>query len=343
MVAKRDTPMRAVLTKVPELTGLLMLTLAAYAVMGLFNELEGTAVLSAGDIWLLSAGSFLFSLLIAVVAVIGGIGGGLLFTPVMLAFTSVDSLVIRSTGLVVAMFSGLISAGPFMRHGLADIRLVLYCAVPITLGAIAGSQAAIILHEHFGTTGDAWVRLALGIILLAVAWLLVLGGSRNEYPNAPPSRGLSQLLNLQASYYETSLRQTVTYRANRLLAGGLLFLGVGFTGGFFGVGGGWAVVPVLNLVMTIPLKVSAASSGILLAIGNASAIWPYILSGSLIALFAAPWMLGQVVGGILGAHVLTRVRASVVRYVIIGILFLTCIKLTARGLEGLLGIAIPIL
>jgi uncharacterized membrane protein YfcA len=71
---------------------------------------------------------------------------------------------------------------------------------------------------------------------------------------------------------------------------GLFFL-VGFTGGFFDLGGGWAVVPVLNLVMTVPLKVSAASSGVLLAMGNAAAIWPYVMKGALIAVFASAYML----------------------------------------------------
>ncbi len=331
------------LRKVPELTGLILLTVVGYLVMGWFNQLHGTEVLSANDAWLLSLASFVFSLLIAVVAVIGGIGGGLLFTPVMLAFTSVDSLVIRSTGLVVAMFSGLISSGPFMRQGLADIRLIFLCAVPITGGAIMGSKTAIGLHETMGVAGDAWVRLALGIILAGVAVLLILGGSSTEYPKPRRIDGASRWLDLRVSYYEASLAKSVDYQVNRVVIGALLFLAIGFIGGFFGVGGGWAVVPALNLVMAVPLKVSAASSGILLALGNASAIWSYILVGSLIAVFAAPWMLGQVIGGILGAHVLARVKAVVVRRILIAILVLTCVKLFARSAEGLLGVAIPIL
>ena len=65
--------------------------------------------------------SFLVSVIIAIVAVITGVGGGVIFTPLLLAFTSFDTLLIRSTGLVVAMFSGLISTGPLMRKGLAVV------------------------------------------------------------------------------------------------------------------------------------------------------------------------------------------------------------------------------
>ena len=92
--------------------------------------------------------SFLFSVLIAVIAVIAGVGGGVIFTPILLAFTSIDTLIIRSTGLVVAMFSGLVSTGPLMRKGLADVKLVFLGALPIIVGGMLGSISAISLAKH---------------------------------------------------------------------------------------------------------------------------------------------------------------------------------------------------
>ncbi len=329
--------------RVPELTFLIILTIIAYVAMGLFNQIEGTQILSPSAAWGIVVGSFLLSTAIAIVAVLGGVGGGVLFTPIMLGFTSVDTLLVRSTGLVVAMFSGLVSSGPFMRRGLADIRLVLYCAIPIIIGAMAGAQSAIVLSEAMGATGDAIVRLLLGLVLIFIALMFIFGGAKTEYPQPKRVDALSQRIGLKAAYWEESLRRPVSYQATRVLPGWLLFLAVGFTGGFFGLGGGWAVVPVLNLVMAVPLKVSAASSGVLLALGNAAAIWPYIIKGALIAVFAAPWMLGQVIGGILGAHILARVKAGFVRNILIILLLLTSVKLVVRGLETLLGLDIPLL
>lgn len=311
--------------------------------MGIFNNLSNTEFLSASQAWWLVVAAFLFSLIIAVIAVLGGVGGGVIFTPIMLGFTSMDTLVIRSTGLVVAMFSGLVSSGPFMRKGLADIRIVLYCGIPIIIGAMAGAYAAIELASDMGEKGDALVRLLLGLILVFIALMFIFGGSKSEYPTPGKLDALSKRLNLSSSYYEESINKTIDYQATRVLAGGILFLAVGFTGGFFGLGGGWAVVPVLNLVMTVPLKVSAASSGVLLALGNAAAIWPYIMTGALIAIIAAPWMIGQVIGGILGAYILARIRASFVRTLLIGLLLLTSVKLLSRGIEGLFAVDIPLI
>lgn len=328
---------------VPELGVLIILIIFSYVIMGLFSQVQSTEVLSSSFILGIIVASFLISTFVAVVAVVAGVGGGVIFTPIMLGFTSIDTLIIRATGLVVAMFSGLISSGPFMRKGLAECKLVYYCSVPIIIGAIAGALSAVYLAEYLGEKGDALVRLGLGLTLVFIAFLFIFGGSKTEYPECKNVDGFTRKLRIASSYWEESLGKTVSYELTRSWQGGILFIIVGFTGGFFGLGGGWAVVPVLNLVMMAPLKIAAASSGVLLAIGNAAAIWPYITYGALIPLFAAPWMLGQVVGGIMGAYILARIRAAFVRNVLIVIIFMTSIKLVVRGIEGFFGINIPII
>jgi len=334
--------MLAVLKRSPELTVLVLLAVAGYAFMGIFSHVTGTEVLSATSVWGIVFGSFLLSTAIAIVAVIAGIGGGVLFTPVVMAFTSMDTLIVRSTGLVVAMFSGLVSSGPFMKKGLADIKLVFFASVPVVLGAISGSFGAIFLSAYMGPMGDGIVRLLLGLILVFIAFMFILGGNKTEYPQPKKIDNISRSLGLHGSYFEESVGQRVEYQVTKALPGIALFFLVGFTGGFFGLGGGWAVVPVLNLVMTTPLKVSAACSGVLLALGNSCAIWPYIMYGALLPVFVAPWMIGQVVGGILGAHILSKIKVGIVRNILIAILLLTSIKLMARGAETLMGVNIPV-
>jgi uncharacterized membrane protein YfcA len=52
-------------------------------------------------------------------------------------------------------------------------------------------------------------------------------------------------------------------------------------------------------------------------------------------------MLGQIIGGIVGAHVLSSIKAAFVRKLLIVMLFLTSLKLLSRGIEGLFNISIP--
>lgn len=334
--------LKSLVTAIPELTLLIILITIAYICMGIFSNIPSTEVLSSSSVLAIIIASFLLSTAIAVIAVIAGVGGGVIFTPVMLGFTSIDTLLIRGTGLVVAMFSGLISSGPFMRTGLSNIKIVYFCSIPIIVGALAGALSAVYIADVMGATGDSIVRLLLGLILVFIAVMFIVGGSKGEYPKVKKVDRFTEKVGLRGTYWEVSLNKAVHFRATRGLLGFILFLLVGFTGGFFGLGGGWAVVPVLNMVMMVPLKVSAACSGVLLAIGNAAAIWPYILYGALIALFAAPWMLGQVVGGIIGAHILTKIKAAFVRNILIVLIIATSVKLIVRGIEGIFGIDIPV-
>ena len=54
------------------------------------------------------------------------------------------------------------------------------------------------------------------------------------------------------------------------------------------------------------------------------------------------WFAGQVVGGIIGAHILTKIKAAFVRNVLIVLIFATSIKLIFRGFEGIFGIDMPV-
>jgi uncharacterized membrane protein YfcA len=340
---KRKGRLRALALSVPELSILIILITCGYVVMAVFSKVQATQVLTPLSMWLIIIGSFLISTVIAIIAVIAGIGGGVMFTPIMLGFTSIDSLVVRATGLVVAMFGGLISSGPFMKTKLANLRVTFFCAVPITVGALTGSISAIYLQRVMGARGDGAVRLSLGILMLIIAYFLFTGGGKTEYPEPKFVDRFSIRLGLNGSYWEESLGGMVEYHMVRALLGGFLFIILGFIGGFFGMGGGAFLTGTLNLVMLAPVKVAAASSGVLLAISDATAIWTYITYGALISILAAPWMLGHVVGGILGAHLLIRIRAGFVRKILILILLISSIKLIARGLEGAFGINIPIL
>jgi uncharacterized membrane protein YfcA len=94
----------------------------------------------------------------------------------MMAFTPVNSVVIRATGLIVAMFSGLISTGIFMKKGLGNIRMCITLAVSQGIGALFGAQCAIVAANAFGDIGEGFIRIVLGGILVSVAIYFFTGG-----------------------------------------------------------------------------------------------------------------------------------------------------------------------
>jgi uncharacterized membrane protein YfcA len=261
----------------------------------------------------------------------------------MLAFTPVDSLIVRATGLIVAMFSGLVSTGPFMKGGLANLKICIFCAAAYGVGAFGGAQGAIYVAQHLGETGEGLVRLALGVILCSLAVYFLVGGKKIEWPEVKKVDGFTKKLKLSQPYHEVSLNKVIDYPLTR--AGWVLgaIIGVGLLSGFFGLGAGWAIVPAQNVIMAVPLKVAAANSGVLLGMGDCIGVWPYLLMGAIIPVFAAPWLVGQVLGGLLGALILIRVKAGFVRYLLIGFMFFACFGLLTKGL-GMLGVigAVPV-
>jgi len=94
-----------------------------------------------------------------------------------------------------------------------------------------------------------------------------------------------------------------------LLGGGGL---VGFVGGFFGGGGGMLAVPLLNKVIKLETKKSHASAMMIILPMSIAAAITYFIKGHIEfkpTLFSG---IGVLVGGIIGALLLKRLKSFVV-------------------------------
>jgi uncharacterized membrane protein YfcA len=285
------------------------------------------------NIVLLLLGFFVLSFAIAVIAVMAGIGGGVIYTPLMLAFTPVNSLVVRATGLIVAMFSGLVSTGPFIKRGIGNLKVSLLSCVGYGAGGFIGARGAIAMARTAGAAGEGFLRMGLGLIVLALGVYFFLGGARREWPVV--REGARVYPSLSGRYFEPSIGRAVAYEVVRAVWGVCAMFGIGLISGFFGLGGGWAIVPILNFIMALPLKVAASLSGMIIGMGGCVTVWPYLYGGAILPLFVAPWLAGQVLGGMIGAQVLIRARSEIIRVILIGIMGYTSFGLITNALQKL--------
>ena len=99
--------------------------------------------------------------------------------------------------------------------------------------------------------------------------------------------------------------------------------------GMFGLGAGCANVPVFNLFLGVPLRVSFATSIFVLSINDTAAAWVYLHKGAVLPLIAIPSVAGMMIGTKIGAKLLTKVHTRVVRRLVITLL-------AAAGLRALL-------
>lgn len=280
-------------------------------------------------------GLLFICIIIGILASLGGVGGGVIFTPLMMGFTPINSYIIRATGLFAALAGSLFAARAYLKRGLANIKLDLFASVPYTVFAVIGALLAGFVEKNAGDFGEAIIRLILGILVIGISGLVLFGGKRVEYPEVNKVDRFTQKLGLNMAYWEESLGKVVNYKVKRAVIAIPLFSGVGMISGMFGMGAGWAMVPVLNLVMLAPLKVAAASSSVLIGMGDTAAIWPYITGGGIFPLIAVPCMIGLVGGVLIGTRIMLRVKASYTRYIIIVLMFASGVKLLIDGVSRL--------
>ncbi|MFP4479510.1 MAG: sulfite exporter TauE/SafE family protein [Desulfohalobiaceae bacterium] len=266
---------------------------------------------------------FLVTFILGILAVLGGVGGGVLFVPIISGFFPFHLDFVRGTGLLVAL-CGALAAGPgLLKSGLASLRLAIPVALIASTFAILGAMIGLALPTNV-------VQIALGLTILGICTLMLLS-KKTEYPNVPKSDKLSSVLRIYGVYYEDSAVKEIDWRIHRTPLGLFLFTGIGLMAGMFGLGAGWANVPVLNLVMGAPLKVSVASSKFLLSITDTSAAWIYINQGAVIPMLVVPSLVGIMLGSIVGVRLLKIAKPTFIRWMVIALLAFAGLRALLKG------------
>ncbi len=274
--------------------------------------------------WVWPLALFAVCFVLGMIAVPAGIGGGVLFVPIVSGFFPFHLDFVRGAGLLVAL-SGALAAGPgLLRAGLADIRLALPLTLFASSGAIAGALLGLALPV-------AAVQVALGLTILGIA-ALMWHSKRSEYPEVARPDTLGAALRLNGLYRDPANGRDVSWQVHRTPLGLALFSGIGVLAGLFGLGAGWANVPVLNLVMGVPIKLSAGTSGYILSIVDSAAAWVYINKGALLAIVAVPSVIGMMLGAFIGERLLKQLEAAVIRRLVIALLLVAGIRALTKGM-----------
>ena len=277
---------------------------------------------------------FFFTLLIGIISPVSGVGGGVLYVPLATVLTPFNVDFIRGAGLVMAVTSALTSVPYLVRKGLANIRLFAVIAPIMVITSVLGGMAGLWVTNAF-PSGKYYVKLLLGIIILLVFFIMLLS-KKLEFPEVKDEEidSWSKKLGIFGEWYEPSLERIVHYRIKNLPIGVFMFGIIGFIAGMFGLGAGWANVPLLNMIMGAPIKVATATS-MLIITANAPAIGIYLAKGAVLPVVIVPSILGITIGARIGAKIAEIIKPAFVRWLVIGVLFLAGILNIIKGLEGL--------
>ena len=268
---------------------------------------------------------FGFCFLLGIAAVAAGVGGGILYVPIVSAVFPFHLDFVRGAGLLVSLAGSLSAAPRLLAMGMASLRLALPMALSGCIGSLIGAEIGLALPRRA-------VELALGGVILGIAVLMILAKG-SDYPRVPVPDPLSKRMGIAGEYADPAAGLEVRWNVHRLKLGFIVFLLIGFMAGMFGLGAGWANVPALNLLLGAPLKVSAATSILIIAVNGAAASWVYLNQGAVLPAIAVPSAAGMMLGTRLGARLLGRTRVGVIRWVVIAFLISAGVRSLLAGIE----------
>lgn len=223
----------------------------------------------------------LFGLLIGfIVGTVGG-GGAILALPVLVYVLGEPVGPASTASLIVVAVAASVGASSLALKGHVCWRLALVFSLPSAAGSLAGAVANTLV-------GPAALILAFVPVMLAAAY--------GTWRRAGSPAG------------EAGTGDCPSVRLGAVAVSGLA---VGLLTGFFGVGGGFVIVPVLTLAFGLGFRRAVATSLVIITLTGTAALVSHLAQGARISVgvtvaLADGTMAGALAGALVGGRVPQR-------------------------------------
>lgn len=237
-----------------------------------------------------------------------GIGGGIITTPAIRLLLGAPALVAVGTPLPVILPGALTGANEYRRRGLTDTRAGLAAGLAGVLSAVLGAWAT------------RWVGGS--VVLVGTAVLIAWAAADTVLQAVRPVRAT----------HDADSSDAPEHRLARAAGMGAL---AGLYSGFFGLGGGFVLVPMLTRWLRLPMKRAVGTSLVAVAVLAVPGTVTHAVLGNVDWGLAAGLVLGVVPGAWVGARVTSVARDVHVRLGFAALLISLAIWLAASELLGL--------
>jgi uncharacterized protein len=213
-----------------------------------------------------------------ILGIVGG-GGSIIAVPLLLYIVGIPSahaaIGTSAVAVAVSAFANLLTK---LRQGLVKWRCISVFSAAGLVGNFAGSSLALKIDGQK-------ILVAFGILMVVVGMVMLL---RRDAEGDPDVK--------------------LTFKTARHMLPWLLGVGlaVGTLSGFFGIGGGFLIVPGLMLATGMPIANAIATSLVAITIFGAATSANYAWSGLVDWNIAANFIAGGIVGGGTGTMLQSR-------------------------------------
>jgi uncharacterized membrane protein YfcA len=228
---------------------------------------------------------------------LGALGGGgsILAVPALVYVVGQSATAATATSLAVV---GVTACWALVRHHRAG-HVRVRAGVLFALAGIGGSVVGSLLNRSVDPDvlllGFACVMIAAAVGMMRRVRGRVGAG---DEPVDPGAEAGDQLVSVRQAH-GVDARTVVG-----VVAGGTL---VGFMTGFFGVGGGFVIVPVLVVALGFSMRDAVGTSLLVIAISSAIALVPRLGSGAIDPAVTIAFTLAALAGATVGTRVATHV------------------------------------
>jgi uncharacterized membrane protein YfcA len=266
---------------------------------------------------------FLISLFGGYLGALLGLGGGLIVIPALTLLLHVDIRLAIGASIISVIATSSGAAAAYVREHLANIRVAMFLELGTTIGAMTGAYLAGRVHPR-------WLYVLFGAMLIYSASAM-LRGVHAVAVDAPVGR-LSDWLRLSGSYFDHIAEKQVAYPVRRPLLGLGMMYGAGAVSGLLGIGSGALKVTAMDLAMGLPMKVSTATSNLMIGVTAAASAGLYFARGQIDPFIAAPVALGVLAGALIGSRHLRHVPGAMLRRLFIVVLLVIAVQMIVKGI-----------
>ena len=227
---------------------------------------------------LLIASPVVFGVVIGLLLGLIGGGGSILTVPILVYVLGLSPHEATATSLVIVGATAVTGLAPHMQAHRVQWRTAILFGAAGILGTFGGAWAN-------RQVSGPMILLLFGILMLVVAARMVTGGMSDSETTTEP-------------------------RAWIIPVAGLT---VGLLTGFFGVGGGFVIVPALVLWLGIPMRVAVGTSLVVIAINSLAGAMAYRDDGAFNWMVALLFVAGGLIGGQLGGRAVGRVNETALK------------------------------
>ncbi len=217
------------------------------------------------------------------------------------------------------------SASAYVRNHIPNLKVGMFLEMFTVLGALTGASVTLVISPQP-------LYIAFGLVLLG-SWLALLLAGRQSWHDGPQD-SMSRWLELEGSYPDDAVGQTIHYKGRRAYLGAPAMLGAGIIAGLLGIGAGAVKVLIHDLVMGLPPKVSTTTSNLIIGVTALAGTSVYLAAGLINLGLAAPVILGVVLGAFIGTRLLVRLTNQAVRRFFLFVLLILAAEMIARGIRG---------